>query len=107
MIARTAYLRICVRAIYHISNAYLPSPGDGNCMFRSIADQLGSSAADAHGTRAHEAVRAAVVAYMRRKRDLFAAFVEDDEGFDAYLDRMRCDIIHLCRLTKYIHVLLQ
>jgi hypothetical protein len=56
-------------------------------MFRSIADQLGVG--DQRGSKGHETVRASVVKYMRQNRDVFAAFVEDDEGLDAYLDRMR------------------
>jgi hypothetical protein len=56
-------------------------------MFRSIADQLGLG--DKGGSKGHETVRASVIEYMRQHSDVFAAFVEDDEGFDAYLDRMR------------------
>lgn len=56
--------------------------GDGNCLFRSIADQL-----DGHDGQ-HTELRAAAVAYMRANEDIFAPFVEDDEPFVNYCDRM-------------------
>lgn len=37
----------------------------------------------------HHKVRAVVVRYMQDHADLFSPFVEDDEGFDKYIARMR------------------
>ncbi len=59
--------------------------GDGNCLFRSIADQL-------HGDDTqHADLRQQAVAYMRNNPDDFAPFVEDDEPFEAYCKRM-CEV---------------
>ena len=55
---------------------------DGNCLFRSLADQLGGD------ERAHRRVRDELVAYMRERRDWFELFVEDDEPFLDYVERM-------------------
>jgi hypothetical protein len=57
--------------------------GDGNCLFRSIADQLYGDASR------HVEVRAAVVEYMRTRKDYFKLFLdEDEEDVDEYLDQM-------------------
>jgi hypothetical protein len=37
----------------------------------------------------HSKIREQVVQYMEKHHDEFAPFVEDDEGFDKYLSRMR------------------
>jgi OTU-like cysteine protease len=37
----------------------------------------------------HGKIREQVVQYMEKHRDEFAPFVEDDEGFEKYLTRMR------------------
>ena len=64
--------------------------GDGNCMFRAIADQLDGSGAT------HGAWRRRVCRQMAAVPDDFAPFVvvedgdeEEDSSFDAYLARMR------------------
>lgn len=57
--------------------------GDGNCMFRSIGDQLFGSAVS------HSDIRSQVVNYMIKEKDTFSLFVEDDESFVDYIDRMR------------------
>lgn len=54
-------------------------PGDGNCLFRALGDQLDGSAQD------HMEHRASVVQYMRQHRDDFEPFVEDDISFDSHL----------------------
>ena len=41
--------------------------------------------------RHHAALRARVVAYMRANRDAFEPFLEDDEKWDAYVERMAED----------------
>jgi len=58
---------------------------DGNCFFRAMCDQRWGS------ERHHAALRARVVAYMRANRDAFEPFLEDDEKWDAYVERMAED----------------
>jgi OTU domain-containing protein 3 len=57
--------------------------GDGNCLFRSLADQLGLGAAS------HAEVRERVVDFIVANRADFEPFVEDDVPFDGYVARMR------------------
>ena len=59
--------------------------GDGNCMFRSVADQLYSQ------EHRHAEVRTALCNFVDEHRPDFEPFVEDDEDFDVYLARMRTD----------------
>ncbi len=59
--------------------------GDGNCLFRSVADQLYSS------EHRHDAVRQRLLDFVEAHRDDFEPFVEDDEDFDGYVGRMRQD----------------
>eukprot|EP00899_Mesostigma_viride_P027824 jgi/Mesvir1/8226/Mv12512-RA.1 len=59
--------------------------GDGNCMFRSIMDQLEGSMGD------HARCRRLVMDYIESHKDDFAPFVEDDEPFDKYVARLRRD----------------
>jgi OTU domain-containing protein 3 len=59
--------------------------GDGNCMFRSVADQLYSQ------EHRHAEVRGALCDFVEAHRQDFEPFVEDDEDFDVYLARMRGD----------------
>ena len=59
--------------------------GDGNCMFRSIADQIEGNA------NSHRRYRAAVVDFIRSHREEFEPFMEDDEKFDDYVARMDTD----------------
>ena len=40
------------------------------------------------GRADHEELRARVVDHIRRERDFFENFVEDDEAFDDYISRM-------------------
>ena len=60
-------------------------PGDGNCQFRALADQM-----DGHQNK-HKQYRAEVVDFMRQNRQDFAPFMEDDETFDDYTARMSRD----------------
>ena len=56
--------------------------GDGNCLFRSIADQL-------HGDESqHPRIRSEIVAHMQQKIDHYSLFIEDDEPADDYFARM-------------------
>ncbi|CAN0126375.1 unnamed protein product [Scytosiphon promiscuus] len=59
--------------------------GDGNCLFRSLADQLDGRPQD------HSSVRSKVMDHLEKNREVFEPYVEDDESFDDYLARMRRD----------------
>ena len=59
--------------------------GDGNCMFRSIADQLEGN------NHNHSTIRHDVMTYIEEQREDFEPFMEDDEKFDDYISRMRGD----------------
>eukprot|EP00903_Cladosiphon_okamuranus_P014076 g13083.t1 len=59
--------------------------GDGNCLFRSLADQLEGRPQD------HYTIRAKVMDHIERNRDAFEPYMEDDESFDNYMGRMRGD----------------
>lgn len=54
-------------------------PGDGNCLFRALGDQISGSPHD------HFKHREEVVRYMLDHRDDFEPFVEDDISFDEHL----------------------
>lgn len=59
--------------------------GDGNCVFRSLSDQL-------HGDdSAHVEMRAAIVQFEKDKHEHFEQFVEDEEPWGDYLARMGRD----------------
>lgn len=63
---------------------------DGNCLFRSLSDQLYNDNGDEHG-----AVRSEICDYLERNKDEFQNFLlmnEDDEdimNIDDYVDHMR------------------
>ena len=59
---------------------------DGNCLFRTLSFLL-------HGWvgEDHSDMRAKICDFISDNQDDFAPFVEDDEGFDSYLKRMRKD----------------
>eukprot|EP00731_Ephydatia_muelleri_P015295 Em0008g1015a len=63
-------------------------PGDGNCLFRALADQLDD------GTTTHEAVRSAVVQYIRQHEAEFSPFVEEGVSFDSYIAELSKDGEH-------------
>ena len=56
--------------------------GDGNCMFRAIADQLSGQADD------HMEYRRQIMDFIGSRKDYFSLFIED-ESIDDYIDRMR------------------
>jgi hypothetical protein len=56
--------------------------GDGNCLFRSIADQVAGDA------ELHMVIRSRIMRYIKANGDHFRLFMEDDEDFDAYIERM-------------------
>jgi OTU domain-containing protein 3 len=59
--------------------------GDGNCMFRAIADQLSGD------QECYMSFREKIMDYIESRQDHFSLFMEDDEKFEVYLDRMRQD----------------
>jgi len=61
-----------------------PIIGDGNCLFRAMADQIG------YGEHRHTEIREKVVETIRADKEYFANFIDEDEveGVDAYCDEM-------------------
>ena len=61
--------------------------GDGNCLFRALADQLWGV------QRRHVEVRKLVCDYLETNRDgmevFVLAFMKDGEGYEGYVERMR------------------
>jgi len=57
--------------------------GDGNCLFRAMADQFTGE------PNTHATYRKQICDYIFYNRQDFEPFIEDDEPFDAYLTRMR------------------
>lgn len=57
-------------------------PGDGNCLFRALGDQLDGNSED------HMKYRLEVVQFMKDHRDDFEPFVEDDISFDQHLQNL-------------------
>jgi len=56
--------------------------GDGNCLFRSIGDQiLGDESV-------HSLYRAKTVQFIRANQNDYMPFIEDDVKFDDYCDWM-------------------
>jgi len=56
--------------------------GDGNCLFRSVSEQM-------EGNEKHyKDYREICVDYMRKNKEAFIPFIEDDEPIDKYIDRM-------------------
>jgi hypothetical protein len=56
--------------------------GDGNCLFRSVSDQMDNT------EKNHKLYREICINYMEKNKDEFAPFIEDDETYDKYLERM-------------------
>jgi hypothetical protein len=57
--------------------------GDGNCLFRSIAHQLENN------PNLHMQYRQSIIKYIISKRKHFELFLEDDEKFEDYIERMK------------------
>ena len=55
--------------------------GDGNCLFRSLSDQLFGD----YGHMYHSVVREAICNYMDGQKELFQQFLVLDEGVDKIL----------------------
>ncbi len=60
---------------------------DGNCLFRSLADQIHGE----RGAEGHADIRRRVVDAIAANEDDFKWFLEDDEAFGDYVSRMRQD----------------
>ena len=59
--------------------------GDGNCLFRSIADQMEGN------PNRHRHYRSTIISFISSRREDFEPFIEDDESFDDYVSRMSMD----------------
>jgi len=59
--------------------------GDGNCLFRSISDQLEGTQLNFHQYRQDS------IDYMVQNKDDFSPFIEDDITFDEYIEEMADD----------------
>jgi OTU domain-containing protein 3 len=61
-----------------------PIVGDGNCLFRAMADQLG------YGENQHREIRERIVQTIQEDKDYFANFIDADEvdSVDAYCEEM-------------------
>eukprot|EP00347_Sterkiella_histriomuscorum_P016120 403354413 len=59
--------------------------GDGNCLFRSIADQLEGN------EKLHRKYRQEAIEYIEANKEMYAPFIEDDETIDQYLGDMAKD----------------
>ncbi|CAI5707790.1 hypothetical protein KXD40_008237 [Peronospora effusa] len=57
--------------------------GDGNCLFRALSDQLFGD------QQQYQQVREKIVNYLEQHRNDFEPFMEDEEKFEKYCDRMR------------------
>lgn len=59
--------------------------GDGNCLFRAIADQL-------YGTEhQHDDLRVKCVQGLESNKEIYKFYIEDDVTIDAYIESMRND----------------
>lgn len=58
---------------------------DGHCFFRSLADQLEGD------TGNHRLFRKNITDYMAEHKEVFEPFLEDEEDWDVYLNRMKAD----------------
>ena len=56
--------------------------GDGNCLFRSVSDQMDNT------EKNFNEYRERCIEYMNNNKDEFIPFLEDDEPFDKYIERM-------------------
>ena len=62
----------------------VPIIGDGNCLFRAMADQLG------YGESRHREIRDKVVETIRLDKEYFVNFIDEEEidGVEAYCEEM-------------------
>jgi len=60
-----------------------PTLGDGNCLFRALADQLWGS------PNGHLTLRAEVCDWMEARKEQYEGFVDEDRSFDTHIMCMR------------------
>lgn len=58
-------------------------PGDGNCLFRALSDQLWGF------PNGHLKLRAEICDWMESQRERYEGFVDEDRTFDTHLRLMR------------------
>jgi OTU domain-containing protein 3 len=79
---------------YMTSHGIIRKPiiGDGNCLFRAMADQLGLS------QDLHRQIRQKIINTIHRDKDYFVNFIDEDEvdGVEAYCEEMSKDGSFLC-----------
>ena len=56
--------------------------GDGNCLFRSVSEQIEENENN------YEEYRKKCVEYMKENKDTFIPFLEEDEPFDTYIEKI-------------------
>ena len=56
--------------------------GDGNCLFRSVAEQIEGNENN------YKEYREKCINYMEEHKDVFAPFIEDDVPLDKYIEKM-------------------
>ena len=61
--------------------------GDGNCMFRAIADQLEGD------ERRHFDYRVAACNYIKTNKDMYVPFIDEDETIEQYCNDMMQDAV--------------
>ena len=59
--------------------------GDGNCLFRSVADQIDGDES------LHTTYRAQAVDYILQNKEMYMPFIEDDETIEQYCNDMSKD----------------
>ena len=57
--------------------------GDGNCLFRAIADQLWGDESE------HVKLRSDTANYIEENKEMYKFFIEDDENIDDYIAWIR------------------
>jgi hypothetical protein len=74
---------------YMTSHGVIRKPiiGDGNCLFRAMADQLG------YGESRHREIRDKIVETIRKDNEYFVNFIDEEEidGVEAYCEEMMKD----------------
>ncbi|TPX30404.1 hypothetical protein SmJEL517_g06032 [Synchytrium microbalum] len=75
------------RALLKLGLRIKDMTGDGNCLFRSLSDQIYGSPVE------HFNIRTRVVQHIRQNRVLYEPFlaIEEEGGFDAHVSRMGRD----------------
>ena len=77
--------------------------GDGNCLFRAIADQVFGN------EELHEDIREEIIDYIKDHESFCANFIEDNESFSSYISRMSCNgtwggYLELCSAANLLNI---